>query len=169
MLKKTKAPIPKSKPKYWIRDVDFKELKECPETLELVVNEIIEFAYSNKAKTLGSFYREYRANQNRFNIWRKDLPALDEALKELQAQVHIYRSELWTDKKMADTCFLRYAYLHDESEREIDKYHDGRKKDERQESGIVFIRDVPAIVTGKIKPRVEISNAEEVIDDPVAD
>ncbi len=110
MLKK-KVKAAASKPKHWIREVTLGELREHPETLDLLVNEIVEFAYSDKAKDMASFYRAYRACPMKFHEWRKIFKSLDDALKELQYQVHIYRRELWADRKMAENCFLRYAHL----------------------------------------------------------
>lgn len=160
MLKKKTKALPVSKPKLWIRDVTLLELRECPETLQLFCDEIKEFAYGDKARDVDSFCREYRVRRQKLHEWRQELKPLDDALNELQEQVHIYRRMLWGERKLNDANFLRYAHLHSEEEAKLNNYHDERKKETGQEQGVVFIRDVPAIVTGKIKPREEVSEVD---------
>lgn len=134
MARKINKSIPTtSNPKDWISHVDFKELAEFPETLELFCQEIRDFAYSDKAKDIDAFCRAYRIRPTKLYEWRQKLPKLDDAMKELQEQVHIYRRMLWSDRLLSENNFLRYAHLHCASEKEIDKYHDDRKRDLKQD------------------------------------
>lgn len=134
MARKINKSIPTtSSPKDWICHVDLKELREHAETLELFCQEIRDFAYSDKAKDIDAFCRAYRIRPTKLYEWRQEIPAIDDAMKELTEQVHIYRRMLWGERLMAENNFLRYAHLHCKSEKEVDKYHDDRKRELKQD------------------------------------
>lgn len=133
MASKRAAPVEKkSDPKDWISHIDLKELKEYPESLSALCQEIKDFAYSDKAKDIDAFCRAYRIRLSKLHEWRQQLPELDSALNELKEQVHIYRRMLWADRLLSENNFLRYAHLNSDQEREINKYHDDRKKELQQ-------------------------------------
>lgn len=131
-MARKKIPATTADPKAWISHVDLKELRECPETLQLLCQEIRDFAYTPAAKDIDAFCRAYRIRPSKLWEWRQELPALNEAMNELQEQVHVYRRILWADRLIAENNFLRYAHLNCAKEKEIDKYHDARKKEIQQ-------------------------------------
>ena len=146
---------------FWLYKATLHELRQDPKRVKDLCEAVRQFGYEPRARDMEQFCLEYKLAPIKFKEWRRELPDLNEAALEMKEAIHVRRRMAWGDRHLADANFLRYAHLHSTEEKELNDYHDARKKDAIQEQGIVFIRDVPSIITGKIAPRKEPESVPE--------
>jgi hypothetical protein len=103
----------------------------------------------------------YHIPTTTFERWRKAIPELEQAFKDMKDTIHVRRRIMWGDRNLVENNFLRYAHQYRAEEALLDKYHaDLKKASSHEPPKAIQYEAVPVKETGKFTYKEE-ADAEQ--------
>jgi len=127
-----------------LRDLTLKEIQEYKYSLDLLCNKMREHGFDPEAKDMSSFVYKNKLSERKLQKWRLAVPEIEEAHKDMVEAIHINRRTLWAERRLSESCFLRYARRYDPSEKEDDDYQKQLKQiEDAQRALTVLMQQIP--------------------------